>query len=150
MDCGTLCNKRARFHALVSLSVHCQEILALQYLNKHGAAFFKWKLSFLLKMQQGSRLTWPKEFLYQAKEEKGCGFGSKSAILEADRLLIPLIAFLDFVAGKKGHFFNSKLPTWEAVRLLIPLVTFPIFIAGKRVLFRVDKHRSQGGIAKQL
>ena len=35
------------------------------------------------------------------KDEKGCWFGSKSATLEAVGLLIPLIVFPEFVAGKQ-------------------------------------------------
>ena len=76
------------------------------YLNKHGAVVFKTgSCRFYSRRSRGwSRLTWPKELLYQAQEEKGCYFGSKSAILEAVGLLIPLIAFLDFIAGKQLVF----------------------------------------------
>ena len=87
------------------------------YLNKHGAVVFKTgSCRFYSRRSRGwSRLTWPKELLYQAQEEKGCCFGSKSAILEAVGLLIPLIAFLDFIASKQLVFKvdNSEL-MWVA------------------------------------
>ena len=84
------------------------------YLNKHGAVVFKKTgcCRFYSRRSRGwSRLTWPKKLLYQAQEERGCCFGSKSAILEAVGLLIPLIAFLDFIASKQLVFKvdNSEL-----------------------------------------
>ena len=51
-----------------------------------------------------SRLSWPEGLLTKMKDEKGCWFGSKSATLEAIGLLIPLIVFPEYVAGKQLVF----------------------------------------------
>ena len=51
-----------------------------------------------------SRLSWPEGLLTHMKDEKGCWFGSKSATLEAVGLLIPMIVFPEYVAGKQLVF----------------------------------------------
>ena len=51
-----------------------------------------------------SRLEWPDGLLEQARDERGHFFGSKSATLEAVGLLIPLLVFPEFVAGKHVVF----------------------------------------------
>ena len=51
-----------------------------------------------------TRISWPETFLQQVKDDKGRFFGCKSSTLESVGLLLPLIAFLEKVAGKNIVF----------------------------------------------
>ena len=47
-----------------------------------------------------TRVSWPDPFLMEEKDDKGVFYGSKSTMLESVVLLLPMIAFLQAVAGR--------------------------------------------------
>ena len=64
-----------------------------------------------------TRLQWPEGLLTDITDEKGCSFGSKTTTLESVGLLLPLLAFPEFLAGRNLVFKVDNMAVvwgWES------------------------------------